>query len=160
MVTVAIQMAKKMKADARSVNASILLTSAILLGCAGQPPGNIGLDDGRLSPCPGKPNCVISQGGDNQHHIDPIAYEGNKSDAVETLKQVVQGMAGTRIVTQTDDYLHVEFRSRIMGFVDDVEFFFPDSAVIHMRSASRVGYFDFGANRKRLEQIRQLFQKR
>jgi uncharacterized protein (DUF1499 family) len=48
----------------------------------------------------------------------------------------------------------------MMGFVDDVEFFFPDSAVIHMRSASRVGYSDFGVNRKRLEKIRQLFQKR
>jgi len=47
-----------------------------------------------------------------------------------------------------------------MGFVDDVEFFFPDTAVIHMRSASRVGYSDFGANRKRLEKIRQRFQMR
>ena len=58
MVTVAMPPTKKMKTDARSVIASILLTSAILFGCSGQPPGNIGLDDGRLSPCSGKPNCV------------------------------------------------------------------------------------------------------
>jgi hypothetical protein len=61
---------------------------------------------------------------------------------------------------QTDDYLHVEFKSKLMGFVDDVEFYFPDSAVIHMRSASRVGYSDFGVNRRRLEKIRKRFQNR
>ncbi len=121
---------------------------------------DIGLKDGRLAPCPGRPNCVVSQGGDKQHHIDPIAYEGEKPAAVELIQQVVQELAGTRIAAQTDDYLHVEFKSKMMGFVDDVEFFFPDSAVIHMRSASRVGYSDFGANRKRLEKIRQRFQMR
>jgi len=121
---------------------------------------DIGLNDGRLAPCPDRPNCVISQGGDKRHHIDPIVYKGEKSAAVETIQQVVQKMAGTRIVTQTDHYLHVEFRSKIMGFVDDVEFFFPDTTIIHMRSASRVGHSDFGVNQKRLEKIRQLFQKR
>ena len=131
-----------------------------MAGCAGQPPADIGLNDGRLSPCPGRPNCVISQGGDKQHHIDPIAYEGERTAAVAMIKLVVQEMAGTRIVSESDQYLHVEFRSKIMGFVDDVEFFFPDDAVIHVRSASRVGYSDFGVNRKRLEKIRGLFQTR
>ena len=121
---------------------------------------DIGLNDGRLAPCPNRPNCVVSQGGDKRHHIDPIAYEGEKSAAVELIQQVVQGLAGIRIAAQTEDYLHVEFRSKMMGFVDDVEFFFPDSAVIHMRSAYRVGYSDFGANRKRLEKIRVMFQQR
>ena len=154
------QPVKQMKPDARSLNASILLTGVILFGCAGQPPADIGLDNGRLVPCPGTPNCVISQGGDEQHHIDPIAYEGPKNRAVAIIRQVVQGMVGSRIVTQTDHYLHVEFKSKIMGFVDDVEFFFPDTALIHVRSASRVGYSDFGVNRKRLEKIRTMFQKR
>ncbi len=121
---------------------------------------DIGLKDGRLAPCPNRPNCVVSQGGDNRHHIDPIAYEGEKPAAMALIQQVVQALPGTRITAQTDDYLHVEFRSKIMGFVDDVAFFFPDAAVIHMRSASRVGYFDFGANRRRLETIRQRFQER
>ena len=121
---------------------------------------DIGLKDGRLAPCPGRPNCVISQGGDERHHIDPIAYEGEKPAAVEMIQKVVQGLPGSRIAVQTDDYLHVEFRSKMMGFVDDVEFFFPDTAVIHMRSASRMGYSDLGANRKRLEEIRQQFQMR
>jgi uncharacterized protein (DUF1499 family) len=119
---------------------------------------DIGLKDGRLAPCPNRPNCVVSQSGDKRHRIEPIAYEGAKPAAMALIQQVVQELAGTHIVTQTDKYLHVEFKSRIMGFVDDVEFFFPDSAVIHMRSASRVGYFDFGTNRKRLEIIRDRFQ--
>ncbi|MCB2146731.1 MAG: DUF1499 domain-containing protein [Deltaproteobacteria bacterium] len=149
-----------MKPDTRSLNFFILLAGVILCGCAGKPPSDIGLREGRLAPCPGTPNCVISQDGDEQHHIDPIAYAGQRTTAMEMIQQVVQGMPGTRIVTQTDQYLHVEFRSRIMGFVDDVEFFFPDTAVIHVRSASRVGYSDFGVNRKRVEKIRQLFHAR
>jgi len=151
---------KKVKPDTRSLHAFILLAGVIIVGCAGKPPSDIGIKEGSLAPCPGTPNCVISQDGDKQHHIDPIAYVGQKTTAVEMIKQVVQGMAGTRIATQTDQYLHVEFRSKIMGFVDDVEFFFPDTAVIHVRSASRVGHSDFGVNRKRIEKIRQLFHTR
>ena len=90
----------------------------------------------------------------------PLPMQDKKTTAVEMIQQVVQGMPGTRIVTQTNRYLHVEFKSRIMGFVDDVEFFFPDTAVIHVRSASRVGHSDFGVNRKRIEKIRQLFHTR
>jgi uncharacterized protein (DUF1499 family) len=45
--------------------------------------------------------------------------------------------------------------------VDDVEFCFDtDSSLIHVRSASRTGYFDFGVNRKRIERIRSAFSKR
>jgi uncharacterized protein (DUF1499 family) len=104
------------------------------------------------------PNCVISQGDDKPHHIDPFECDGDEAAALETIRQVIQGMDGTRIVTQTDQYLHVEFRSKIMGFVDDVEFYLPGTGVIHVRSASRVGYSDFGVNRKRLEKIRKMFQ--
>jgi uncharacterized protein (DUF1499 family) len=150
----------KMKADARLLNSAIVLIGVSMFGCAGNPPSTIGLEEGRLAPCPGTPNCVVSQGGDKQHHIDPISYDGEKTAAVEVIKQVVQGMAGSRIATDSGDYLHVEFKSKMMGFVDDVEFYFPETGVIHMRSASRVGYSDFGVNRKRIETIRQLFQTR
>jgi uncharacterized protein (DUF1499 family) len=92
------------------------------------------------------------------HHIDPFECDGDEAAALETVRQVIQGMDGQRIVTQTDQYLHVEFRSKIMGFVDDVEFYLPGTGVIHVRSASRVGYSDFGVNRKRLEKIRKMFQ--
>jgi len=66
-------------------------------------------------------------------------------------------MDRTVIVTENDTYLHVECKSAMMGFVDDVEFYFPQEKVIHVRSASRLGYSDLGVNRKRVEQLRELF---
>jgi len=44
--------------------------------------------------------------------------------------------------------------------VDDVEFFVDSSRnLLHMRSASRTGYWDLGVNRKRLETIRAQLQR-
>lgn len=150
-----------MKSDAKGLIASLsLLTGVIMFACAGKPPTNIGIRDGRLAPCSGTPNCVVSQGGDPQHHIDPIAYSIEKTDAIEIIKQIVQEMAGTRIVTEEANYVHVEYKSKIMGFVDDVEFYFPEASFIQVRSASRVGHSDLGVNRKRIEEIRQLFHTR
>ena len=79
---------------------------------------------------------------------------GEKVTAKETLKQLIQVMAGARLVDDKEDYLYAEFKSRIMGFVDDVEFYFPRESIIHIRSASRIGYSDLGVNRKRIETIR------
>lgn len=147
-----------MTVDRRSLGAFILSTGIIMFGCAGKTPTDIGAHAGRLTACPTTPNCVISQGDDKPHHIDSFECDGDEAAALETVRQVIQGMDGQRIVTQTDQYLHVEFRSKIMGFVDDVEFYLPGTGVIHVRSASRVGYYDFGVNRKRLEKIRKMFQ--
>lgn len=70
------------------------------------------------------------------------------------LVQIVQGMKRAKIISATFNYLHVEFRSALFQFVDDVEFILDDSArVIHFRSASRTGWYDFGVNRRRMTQI-------
>ena len=62
------------------------------------------------------------------------------------------------MVVADENFLHVEFRSAVFGFVDDVEFLFDDgNKVIHVRSASRVGYYDFGVNRRRVEELRKRF---
>jgi uncharacterized protein (DUF1499 family) len=61
------------------------------------------------------------------------------------------------IVQSTDDYVHVEFRSAVFGFVDDVEFYFSPPGTIQVRSAARTGYFDFGVNRERVETLRVRF---
>ena len=45
-----------------------------------------------------------------------------------------------------------------MKFVDDLELFYNDESVIHVKSASRLGYSDFSVNRERVEQLRQSFQ--
>jgi uncharacterized protein (DUF1499 family) len=71
------------------------------------------------------------------------------------LKSIIESTPRTSIVEERADYLYAEFTSRVLGYVDDVEFYFlPNEPVIHVRSASRLGYSDFGVNRKRIEDIR------
>jgi uncharacterized protein (DUF1499 family) len=77
------------------------------------------------------------------------------------LKKIIQGMKRTRIITEKDDYLYVEFTSALWRFVDDVEFYFKDaSKTIQVRSASRLGRSDLGVNRKRIETIRATWNAR
>ena len=129
-----------------------------MFACAGKPPTDIGVTDGRLAPCPDSPNCVSSQSDDQTHTIAPLLYTAEKAAAKRTVKAVVLDMTGVRIVTDMEDYLYAEFKSKVMGFVDDVEFYFPEEPIIHVRSASRVGYSDLGVNRKRIETIRERFK--
>ena len=126
---------------------------------AGQRPANLGLKDGQLAACPSSPNCVVSQGNpDAEHGIAPLSYSTDKATAMAKLKQIVESTPLTRIIEQSDDYLYAEFESKLMGFVDDVEFYFdPDASVIQVRSASRLGQSDLGVNRKRIEAIRAEF---
>jgi uncharacterized protein (DUF1499 family) len=122
---------------------------------SGKRPGDLGVDNGRVKPAPGSPNCVSSQAQDAQHAIAPLAYTGNREHAMEELAKVVQSTPRTRIVTRAQDYLYAEYTSALLRFVDDVEFWFaPDSKIIHVRSASRLGYKDFGVNRARIEDVR------
>ena len=77
---------------------------------------------------------------------------------MQRIKELVEEMPRTKIVTVEDNYLHAEFRSSVFRFVDDVEFLIdPKERAIHFRSASRVGYSDFGVNRRRMEQIEKGF---
>ena len=89
--------------------------------------------------------------------LSPIKYKGTKLEAKETLLKVLESMPRIRVSTNTDSFLHVEFTSRIFGFVDDVEFYFDESEMIHFRSASRVGQSDMGVNRDRMNEISRLF---
>jgi uncharacterized protein (DUF1499 family) len=121
-------------------------------------PKNVGVVNGRLQPCPGKPNCVCSCDTDPRHRIAPLSFTGPWEAARDRLLSVVQGMPRTRVVADDGPYLWIECTSLICRFVDDLEFLFdPAAGVIHVRSASRVGRSDLGVNRQRVEQIRQRF---
>ncbi len=121
---------------------------------------DIGLREGGLAPCPVSPNCVSSQAHDEKHRIAPLSYQGSRDQAREKLKAAIAKIENARILTDMKDYLHVEVRSRWLKFIDDVEFWFPErSSQIHVRSASRVGYWDLGVNRKRTDRIRALFME-
>ena len=129
------------------------ILSIFLTACAGERPKNLGVHDGRLSSCPSSPNCVSSQVTDGGHSIAPLAFNGDPDDAFTRLKQVFGRRKDTRIIEDSPGYLRVELRTTF--FVDDGEFLLDRSGrVIHVRSASRLGYSDVGKNRRRIEEIR------
>ena len=117
-------------------------------------PGNLGVTNGRFAACRRTPNCVSSQAdpSDREHYIAPIPFRG---DAMAAVRRAVAAMPRATVISEKADYLYAEFRSKLLGYVDDVEFFF-DGAVIQVRSASRLGRRDFGVNRARVEKIRAL----
>ena len=111
----------------------------------------------RLDPCPSSPNCVSTQAQDAGHAIAPIRYRKPRVEVKEALKEFIRSLPRTKLVVEDESYLHYEFTSLLLRFVDDVEFLFDDETkTIHFRSASRTGYGDLGVNRKRMEQVRAL----
>jgi uncharacterized protein (DUF1499 family) len=118
-------------------------------------PGNLGVKDGRLAPPRRTPNCVSSQAdpADQEHYIAPI--QGDLAAA----RRAIESLPRSRIIRADGNYLYAEFRSKLLGYVDDVEFYF-DGALLQVRSASRLGRKDFGVNRKRVESLRSLIQAR
>lgn len=118
-------------------------------------PENLGVRDGKLAPCKRSPNCVSSQASpaDAEHYIAPL------HGTMQAVRRAVLDFPRTRIVNEKADYLYAEFRTRLMRYVDDVEFFF-DGHVVHVRSCSRLGRRDFGANRKRVEALRSVIEAR
>src|SRR5258707_6226285 len=116
-------------------------------------PDNLGAKAGRLAPCRRSPNCVCSQAdsSDAVHYIAPIPFKGTGADAMSAAKKAIESMQRATIVRQergaAGPYMYAEFRSKLLGFVDDVELVFDEKAgVFHVRSASRLGRRDFGVN--------------
>ncbi|MFB2935050.1 DUF1499 domain-containing protein [Aerosakkonemataceae cyanobacterium BLCC-F154] len=148
---------------------SLLIATILLLGInivspggmtmfAGKRPTNLGVNDGKLAPCPNSPNCVSSQSADTEHKIEPLTYNTSAAEAIADLKKVIQSQERATIISESPNYIYAEFKSKLMGFVDDVEFYLDEAAkVIQVRSASRLGQSDLGVNRKRIETIRAAF---
>jgi uncharacterized protein (DUF1499 family) len=120
----------------------------------------LGVTQGSLQPCPDIPNCVSSQAPpeDETHYVPPIRYRGSPEQMAARILELLRDLPRVRIVTEKADYIHAEFRTRLIGFVDDVEFYLPqDGGIVHLRSASRVGQADLGVNRRRYHRlVRQL----
>ena len=115
----------------------------------------------KFSPCPSSPNCVSSLAEDRKHLIEPLQYSGSRDEARQKLFGILEKLKRVRVTRSETDYIRAEFRSLIFQFVDDVEFLFAEAGnIIHVKSASRVGYSDLGANRRRVEQIRSAFESR
>mmetsp|Transcript_7197 Transcript_7197/g.20398 ORF Transcript_7197/g.20398 Transcript_7197/m.20398 type:complete len:165 (-) Transcript_7197:47-541(-) len=121
-----------------------------------------GKQDVMLRSCPKSPNCVSSQAkpDDDVHFIEAFRVEGLK-DPLAILDRIILSLDRTeRVPSETKNYAHYIFVTRILRFKDDVELLFDEEKqIVHVRSASRVGYGDLGANRKRVELIRKLLDK-
>lgn len=116
-----------------------------------------GLVDGKLRPCPNSPNCVCSEdypGSGALHKIPPVKVAGGDIDRLWQLLRDGVVDAGGEVVDEQSGYLRAEFTSTVFRFVDDLELRLDrEQGEIHIRSASRVGHSDLGANRERIERI-------
>lgn len=137
---------------------AVLLIATVIWARSARRPSDLGVAGGRLAPCPSTPNCVETLAEDPDQRMDPIPYEGDIEDAQEQLLAVIRSIRRATIVESEPGYIWAEFRTPVIGFIDDVEFLLDeDEKVIHFRSASRLGYSDLGVNRRRMEELAALF---
>jgi uncharacterized protein (DUF1499 family) len=140
----------------------VVFTSFIFLtGCTVKAP-NLGIENGKLTQCPDKPNCVSSFSNNEKHYIKPIIIKGKRLEIKNDIVNIVNELKNSKVTVTKNSYVRAEFTSKVFGFVDDVEFYFPETkskvTSIHIRSGSRVGYSDFNVNRERIETIRIKFE--
>lgn len=161
------------------LRSSEVATLAAIFHFSGTKPGYLGVQKSPLSLalCPATNNCVSTseEKSDSNHYAPPWNYnpEGgrrkkpmSKEEAMEELLQVIASTKPDnftpRVVERKGDYIRVEYESPILGFVDDVEFWFPPGkkSIVEYRSASRLGSVDFNINRKRIKGLRQELEKK
>lgn len=141
---------------------TLLATSSLLSLVISCRRPTLGVTNGKFKPCPSSPNCVSSMANDTskKHYQPALKIVGSKEESYQSIKAVLAELPRMTIVTDDMPYLHVEFQTKIMRFVDDVEFYFDEtSGLIHYRSASRVGYSDLGLNRERMQDINKRYYR-
>ena len=142
----------------KSVILTFWLSIMFLSGCYSSL--QINLSRERLAPCPDSPTCVSSLSVNPRHSIDPFPVSSSGRESLVLLNEIVRAMKGSEILWTSERAFAAIFTTRL-GFVDDVQFLLDERArVIHVRSASRVGYWDLGVNRKRMEAIRREYLSR
>jgi uncharacterized protein (DUF1499 family) len=144
----------------------LLVVVAVAVGqlgfLQGTPPDDLGVREGKLKPPSMTENSVTSQAALYPDHpqrkyaeIAPLPVKGEGPVSIAQIKAIVEGMDGAKVVKSEPGYVYAQFTTRLMKYVDDVEFWFdPAANVIQVRSASRVGRGDMGVNRKRIEAVR------
>ncbi|MFT6624018.1 MAG: hypothetical protein ACJAZI_000076 [Cycloclasticus sp.] len=111
-----------------------------------------------LKPCPDKPNCVSSTAVDG-HSIDAFILLDRSIKDLKKISALISQLDTHVSVIHDQQRIHAEITSRVFGFVDDLDLLLiPDQHIIHVRSASRTGYYDFGVNRRRVEKLRSLLK--
>jgi len=118
------------------------------------------MTDPHLQECPESPNCVSTQTQQESKKMDPIPFELDPDEVRKVIKSVVESLPNTNLQKESDSHLHYIFKSKIFGFIDDVEFLIDaGQKLIHFRSASRTGYSDLGVNKKRMTALQEAIKK-
>lgn len=113
-----------------------------------------------LKPLTGSPNGVATKSSFEALRMDPLPYGKNRAQTVEAVKMVMGQMPRTVLADETHDQLHYVVSSKVMRFKDDVEFLFDDEMKqVEFRSSARVGHYDFGVNRKRMEEVSERYRR-
>ncbi len=119
----------------------------------------LGVTNGKLADLPHSPNAVSSQTSQSAKQVEALTLKGSAVETKAAIIDCLAKMGGNEIVEQADDYIRTVFTTRLFRFKDDVEFYIDaGEGQVHFRSASRVGYSDMGANRKRYQAFKELYQ--
>lgn len=110
------------------------------------------MTDRSASPCGDKPNCVSTQDNREKYQLAPFSLTADAN--IDSIEQAALKLAGAKTAVKESGYLRVECTSKIMRFVDDLELKIEGDKLL-VRSESRVGYSDFGVNRKRADELRE-----
>ena len=128
-----------------------------LSSCASLGAPAAGAVNGALQPCPPAPHCVSSLAQDERHHVEPFVLAGE--DAWAGVVEAVRASARTTIVASEQRYLHAEVISPWHFYTDDLELLRGPGTRVDVRSSSRIGYYDFQVNRRRVEALRRKLQE-
>lgn len=120
----------------------------------------LGVINRELKPVEEKPNSVSSQTDIKRNYMEPIPYTSNLDKSKSKIKKIMKSMSRIDLHEEQENYLHYIETSKVFKFKDDIEFYFDEAdQVIHFRSKARVGQFDFGVNRKRMQKIRDAYNE-
>ena len=123
-------------------------------------PNTVGVDNGKFKPLKESPNGVSSQSNNPDEKVSPLKMGFSVSEAKENIKTLILSYDNTKLIKESDNYLHFVFSTKGFHFKDDVEFYFDtENNIIDFKSQSRIGYSDMGKNRERYEMIKEDFNK-
>jgi len=138
-----------------------LLLVMILWGCSGSPTERQHSESLGFLDCPDTPNCVSSLAKNPKYRVEPFKLKKDLKTRWDLVKKTVELLPRTKVVSADNSDIHAECRSMIFRFVDDLTLhLIPSNSIIHVRSASRIGYSDLGVNRRRIETLRKKLQQK
>ena len=139
--------------------ATAIVMATGLVGCASSPPKQFTRSADEFTPCSSAPHCVSSQADrEDAKYVEPLRFAGATAAAArQALLKTLYAAEGAKVERAENRFVHATFRTTV-GFVDDVTFLIqPDAQIIDVKSSSRIGYYDFNVNRRRVEQLRARF---